>query len=46
MTYFILLLLIVAAVAATVHTIRQDDRGQVPPPGSRRVDPTFLPPAA
>jgi hypothetical protein len=46
MTYFLLLLVIVAGVAATLHAIRRDDRGQLPPPGSRRADATFLPPAA
>lgn len=46
MTFFILLLVIVAGVAATVHAIVRDDRGQLPPPGSQQVDPEFLPPAA
>lgn len=45
MTFFIFFV-IVAAVAATVHAIVRDDRGQLPPPGSHRPDPTFLPPAA
>ena len=45
MTFFILLV-IVAGVAATVHAILRDDRGMLPPPGSHRVDPSFLPPAA
>ncbi|WP_183100131.1 hypothetical protein [Nocardioides pelophilus] len=45
MTYLILLV-IVAFVAATVHAIRRDDRGQLPPPTSHSVDPSFLPPAS
>ena len=43
---FLLLLMIVAGVAATMHAIFRDDRGQLPPPGSHRSDRTFLPPAA
>jgi hypothetical protein len=45
MTYLILLL-IVAGVAATVHAIVRDARGPVPPPTSHSVDPSFLPPAS
>ncbi|MDZ5620565.1 hypothetical protein [Nocardioides bizhenqiangii] len=45
MTYFILLV-IVAAVAATVHAIVRDDRGQLPPPTSHSVDQAFRPPAS
>lgn len=42
----LLLLVIVALVAATVHAIVRDDRGQLAPPSSRAVDPAFLPPAS
>ena len=45
MTFFIIFV-IVAAVAATVHAIVRDDRGQLPPPKYHRPDPTFLPPAS
>ncbi len=45
MTFFILLV-IVAVVAATVHAIVRDDRGQLPPPSSHAVDRSFVPPAS
>lgn len=44
MTFFILIA-IVAGVAATFYATVRDDRGQLPPPGSHAVDPSFLPPA-
>jgi hypothetical protein len=45
MALLLLIIVIVAAVAATMNAIARDDRGQLPPPGSRSVDPAFLPPS-
>ena len=44
MTY-LLLLLVVAGVVATVHALVRDGRGPAAPPTSHDVDPSFLPPA-
>ena len=45
MTTLLLILVIVAGVAATLDAIVRDDRGQLPPPGSRPSDPSFTPPS-
>ena len=42
----LLLLVVVAAVAGTLHMVVRDERGPVPPPASHAVDPASLPPAA
>ncbi|WP_188113627.1 hypothetical protein [Nocardioides humilatus] len=44
MTFFLLLMLLIP-VAATLHALLRDDRGQLPPPSSHPTDPGFAPPA-
>lgn len=42
----LLLILVAASVAATVHMVLHDGRGMLPPPASHPVDPQFTPPSA
>lgn len=44
-TVLIILAVTALIVAYTVYTVRRDDRGDLPSPGSHLEDPMFLPPA-